>query len=125
LLSKSENDCSWPAPAGALTELTRTALDEEGVDPVAVGSPLSVGATGSADVAPVGAGAGVDDAVVASCGSELGFGLLSDIIVCTAYAIASASTTPRPIAIFFCFAALALAASAGFFRATFLSSRAD
>jgi hypothetical protein len=110
-----------------LTELTSTAEDEEDGAPLAVGSPLSVGAAGSADVAPVvGAGVGVEDAVVVdSCGSELGFDLLSDIIVCTAYAIASASTTPRPIAIFFCFSAFALAASAGFFRATFLSSRAD
>ena len=43
---------------------------------------------------------------------------LSAIIVCTAYAPASASTTTRPIAIFFCFSAFALAASATFLRAT-------
>jgi len=46
-------------------------------------------------------------------------------IVCTAYAIASASTTPRPIAIFFCLAAFSLAVSAAFLRATSCSFLAD
>lgn len=97
---------------------------------VSVGTaPPRVGATGSAGVAvAAGAGAAGDPVVptAAGCGFEDGEPLpLSDIIVCTAYAIAAASSTPRTIAIFFCFCAFALAASATFLRATVFSFRAD
>ena len=80
-----------------------------------------LGAAGSAD-GVVAAGVGVTEAVVvafgsAACGRAEGLPPPMPIIVCTAYAIARASTTPRPIAIFFCFAAFSLAVSAAFFRA--------
>jgi hypothetical protein len=119
LLSKSENDSSWPVPAGACT--ASMSWDEPfGGAAAALGSgALSVGAAGSA---ALGVGAGVADPVVLTAAGS-GFDdpplELSDVIVCTAYAIAAASTTTRPIAIFFCFCAFALAASATFFlRAT-------
>ena len=128
LLSKSENDCSWPAPAGAWTALTSC---DEPVLAVAVGSvgsaPLNVGAAGRG-VVPVGAGVGVADDPVVSTATGCGFDdepPFIDIIVRTAYAIAPARSTQSPIAIFFCFCAFALAASAGFLRATSFSSPAD
>jgi hypothetical protein len=131
LLSKRENDCSWPTPAGARTASTSCveALAVVVVVGVVGTVPPSVGATGSG-VVVVEAGTGVaGDPVVptaAGCGFEDDVLLpLSAIIVCTAYAIAAASNTPRPIAIFFCFCAFALAASATFLRATVFSFRAD
>jgi hypothetical protein len=120
LLSKSENDCSWPVPAEVGT--ASTSCDEPlGVAAVVfVGSePPSVGAAGSGVVA-VGA-TGVEPVVetAPTCGFDDELPPeLSDIIVCTAYAPAAASTTMSPIAIFFCFSAFALAASATFLRAT-------
>ena len=120
LLSKSENDCSWPVPADVGTASTSC---DEPFGAAAVGSvgsaPLSVGAAGSGVVA-AGAATGVDPVVkTATCGfADAPPPELSDIIVCTAYAPASASSTMRPIAIFFCFSAFALAASATFLRAT-------
>jgi hypothetical protein len=97
-----------------------------GAPVLAAAAPLRLGAAGSADgvVAVAGTGA-VGEAVAAACGFDEASPLLfSDIIVCTANAIASASTTPSPITIFFCLSAFALAASATFFRATSFSSRA-
>ena len=119
LLSKSENDCSWPESAGGCTAFTRFAERAPVADAAGAAAPPSVGAAGSADGVAA-AGAGVTDAVVsaATCGFDAALLLFIAIIVCTAYAIASASTTPRPITIFFCFSAFALAASATFFRAT-------
>src|SRR5581483_5790687 len=108
----------WPVPAGAATAFTswlEMVPPVEPVDPVAAAAP-SVGADGSADGVGVAVGV-VGDATAAGCGRDDGFPLLSDIIVCTAYAIASARTTPSTIAIFFCFSAFALAASATFLRA--------
>jgi hypothetical protein len=127
LLSKSENDCSCPVAAGALTESTSWVEPAvPGVAVVVVGSaPPSVGAAGSA---PVGAGVGAADVVVAPAAATCGFAPpleLSPIIVCTAYAPAPASNTISPIAIFFCFSAFALAASATFLRATVFSSPTD
>jgi hypothetical protein len=121
LLSKSENDCSWPVPADVGTASTSCDEPLGTAAVVEVGSPpLSVGAAGSGVVA-VGAGAGVEPVVetAATCGFDDALPPeLSDIIVCTAYAPASASKTMSPIAIFFCFSAFALAASATFLRAT-------
>src|ERR1700730_9559623 len=121
-VSKSVNDCSCPVPAAVGTASTICDEPLGGVAVVLVGDPppLSVGAAGSGVVA-VGAGAGVDPVVetAATCGfAAAPPPELSAIIVCTAYAPASASTTTRPIAIFFCFSAFALAASATFLRAT-------
>jgi hypothetical protein len=124
LLSKSENDCSWPMFAGAFTaEMSgdESVLELDGVA-VGVPVPLSVGATGSADGVAVGVAVGAAVGVVvapaaAGCGREPALLLLRPIIVCTAYPSASVSTTPRMITVFFCFSAFALAASATFFRA--------
>jgi hypothetical protein len=100
---------------------------DEGVDDDAVGVlPASVGAA-------VGVVDGVDDVVeVAEAavggGAAIGFWpppLCMPEIVMNAYTIASANTTPRRITIFFCFACLALAASATVFFATCCSFRAD
>jgi hypothetical protein len=120
LLSKSENDCNWPVPADVGTASTSCDDPLGAAAVVFVGSaPLSVGAAGSGVVA-TGAGVGVDPVVDAA---TAGFEdapppEFKPIIVCTAYAPASASNTTRPIAIFFCFSAFALAASATFLRAT-------
>jgi hypothetical protein len=89
--------------------------------PPSVGATTGVVDAGAADAATVDAG---EVATGAACGFELLLPL-SDIIVFTAYAIASASTQPSPITIFFCFAAFSFAASAGFRRAIFFSFRAD
>lgn len=88
LLSKSENDCSWPVPADAGTASTswvEPVLGGAAVVSVGRAPPLSVGAAGSGVVA-AGATAGV---VVAP--AAVGCGLfdeplpeLSAIIVCTA-----------------------------------------
>jgi hypothetical protein len=126
LLSKSENDWSWPVPAGACT--AETSGDVEAAGAVAVGAiEPRLGAAGRA--VPVGAGAGVDAAVVvafgsAACGADEGLPLIP-IIVCAANATAPARTTPRTITVFFCFAAFSLAVSLGLFRATSRSFLAD
>jgi hypothetical protein len=66
LLSKSENDWSWPVPAGAWTAETSGDVEADGV--VAVGAiEPRLGAAGGAE--PVGAGVGVDAAVVVAFGS--------------------------------------------------------
>ena len=111
LLSKSENDCSWPTLAGAWTAETSCCEiepDDAGVDvPVGV-TPPSVGAAGSG----VDEGAGVDVPVVVTAGAASGFEpppLLRAIIVWTPYASAAASTTPSTMTIFFCFSAFAFA----------------
>jgi hypothetical protein len=128
LLSKSENDCSCPVPAGGVTAAT-SCVEDVLVVAVGVPAPLSVGAAGSAGVVPVAAGVVVATVVAegsAACGSDDAEGaLFSDIIVCTANAIASASTMPSTITIFFCFSAFALAASATTFRATVAPLLAD
>jgi hypothetical protein len=67
LLSKSENDWSWPEPAGACTAETSGDVAEDGVVAVGATEPR-LGAAGRA--VPVGAaGAGVDAAVVVAFGS--------------------------------------------------------
>jgi hypothetical protein len=86
LLSKSENDCSWPASAGGFTELT--SCFEAALVPAVLPSgvaPASDGALGSADAV---AGVGVDAAGVvlvsaATCGLA-DDEPLRDVIVCTA-----------------------------------------
>jgi hypothetical protein len=126
LLAKREKEVSCPVSAGAWTA-SMSCVEPVGCDAESVGSgALSDGAAGSA--VPV-LGAGVAGAAVVPAAAGSGFDAplpFSDIIVCTAYAIASARTATRPIAIFFCFCAFALAASATvLFRATSFSSRAD
>jgi hypothetical protein len=111
--------------------------EPEAAAPAAAGvAPPSEGALGSADVGAAGVAAGVADGVAdgvaagvavaaAACGFDDEPVFDMPIIVCTAYAIASASTQPSTITIFFCFSAFALAASATFFRAMSCSSPAD
>ena len=88
LLSKSENDCSWPVLAGGCTALTSCVEAE--LELAALGravAPASDGALGSAGVVAAGAGAGVvDDGVVsaATCGLSAADDPFRDIIVCTA-----------------------------------------
>jgi hypothetical protein len=89
LLSKSENDWSWPVPADAGTASTswvEPVLGAAAVVSVGSAPPLSVGAAGSGVVA-----AGVTAGVVVVAPAAAGCGLfdeplpeLSDIIVCTA-----------------------------------------
>jgi hypothetical protein len=127
LLSKSENDCNWPASAGGVTAAMSWVDDDVLVVDVGAPTPLRVGAAGSPGVVATGV---VVATVVAdgsaACGRAEAEGVLfSDIIVCTANAIASASTTPRTITVFFCFCAFALAASATTFRATVAPLLAD
>jgi hypothetical protein len=67
LLSKSENDWSWPLPAGAWTAETSGDVEAAGVVVAGAIEPR-LGAAGRAD--PVAAvGAGVDAAVVVTLGS--------------------------------------------------------
>jgi hypothetical protein len=121
LLEKRENDCSWPGSAGGVT--TATSVDESvGAAVVVVGVPASVGAA-----AVVGAGVVAVTGVV-DTGAATGFvppPLFIPIIVLTAYAMASTSTTARMMISFFCFACFALAASATCFLATTCSFHAD
>jgi len=128
LLSKSENDCSCPVSAGGVTAAT-SCVDDVVVVDVGAPIPLRVGAAGSPEVVGVATGVVVATVVAdgsAACGrAEAEGALFSDIIVCTANAIASASTTPRTITVFFCFCAFALAASATTFRATVAPLLAD
>jgi hypothetical protein len=134
LLSNRENDSSWPGSAEGLT--AASSCDEPvGAAAVAAaaGSVAGTGAPASEGaVAAVGSGVVVTGVVVgvafgsAACGFDAEGPPLIDIIVWTAYAIARASTQTSAIAIFFCFAALSFAASAGFlFLAMCLSFRAD
>src|SRR5204863_9168044 len=104
-------ETSWDAALAGVVVVT-----------VAGSAEPRLGAAGSA-AGVVAAGVGVTDAVVvavgpAACGRAEGLPPPMRIIVCTASAIPSAATTPRPIAVFFCFAAFSLAVSAAFFRAT-------
>jgi hypothetical protein len=99
--------------AGAAAATASEPLSE-GASALAAGAPLVGVATGAPPDVDRGAATGFEPPLP-----------LSAIIVCTAYAMASASTQHSAIAIFFCFAAFAFAASAGFCRATFCSSRAD
>ncbi|MGZ4401381.1 MAG: hypothetical protein ACXVRI_00820 [Gaiellaceae bacterium] len=120
LLEKRENDWSWPGSAGGVT--TATSVDESvgAAVVVVVGVPASVGAAAVVG-AVVGAG-------VVTAGPATGFEpppLFIPIIVLTAYAMASTSTTARTMTIFFCFACFALAASATCFLATTCSFHAD
>jgi hypothetical protein len=122
LLEKRENDCSWPGSAGGVT--TATSVDESvgAAVVVVVGAPASVGAA-----AVVGAGV-VTVTWVAETDAATGFEpppLFIPIIVLTAYAMASTSTTARMTISFFCFACFALAASAICFLATTCSFHAD
>jgi hypothetical protein len=124
--SKRENDSSWPVSAVGFTAEMRpdVSVGAAATGAAASGEPASVGA--AVGVATAGVTTGV--VVAAATGAATGFvppPPFSAIIVCTAYAIASTRNTDSPMTIFFCFAAFAFAASAGFFRATFRSSRAD
>jgi len=128
LLSKSENDWSWPVPAGACTAETSGDVEAAGVVVAGAIEPR-LGAAGRADPV-VAVGAGVDAAVVVALGSaawgaEEGLPPLIPIIVWAAYATAAARTTPRTITVFFCFAAFSFAVSLGLFRATCRSFLTD
>src|SRR4051794_40070717 len=126
LLANRENDSSCPGSAVGFTAAIRPDVSvAPATGAAASGEPASVGAAAGVTAAGVPA-AGA--AAVVTGAAATGFEPpppLSAIIVLTAYAIASARNTHSPIAIFFCFAALALAASAGFCLATCRSSRAD
>jgi hypothetical protein len=97
--------------------------EEPAVEPAAAGAAvgsvaIAVPASEGAAVAGVDAATGVVVVAVAgptACGFVAADPPPSAIIVWTAYAIARASRHTSPIAIFFCFAALSFAASAGFF----------
>src|SRR5260221_5356789 len=94
LLSKSENDCSCPVSAGALTESTSCVEPAvPGGAVVVVGSaPPSVGATGSA---PVEAGVGGAHVVAVTTAGTCGICPPLDmkpILACIAYAPAAASS---------------------------------
>ena len=67
LLSKSENDWSWPLPAGACTAETSGDVEAAGVVVAGAIEPR-LGAAGRADPV-VAVGAGVDAAVVVALGS--------------------------------------------------------
>ena len=121
LLEKRENDWSWPGSAGGVT--TATSVDESvgAAVVVVVGVPASVGAAAVV-------GAGVVAAGVVDTDAATGFEpppLFIPIIVLTAYAMASTSTTARMMTSFFCLACFALAASATCFLATTCSFHAD
>jgi hypothetical protein len=134
LLANREKDVSCPGSAAG----TATAIScDESVPGVAdvAGAGVAAGAAGAGVPASEGAaavvvaGAGATDPVCTGLeATAWGFDaaappLLSDPIVLTAYAIARTSRTARMITIFFCFAALSFAASAGFFRAMSVSFR--
>jgi hypothetical protein len=124
LVANRENVSSCPGSAVGFTAEIRPEVSvAAGAE--ARGEPASVGAAAGVTAAGV-TGAGVPAVVAAAAATGVEPPPpLSAIIVFTAYAIASARKQQSPIAIFFCFAAFAFAASAGFCRATCRSSRAD